>query len=249
VIEDTESSVDLVRRGWQLFNYPARLSYSATPPDFGALVIQRRRWANGGLVILPKLLRALRRRTARPGGLAEGLMRCHYLTSLAVVNIGLLVVLALPLGEGLETLWLPLTAVPYYALYTRDLRQSGYRAHDVLRVYALNLLLIPVNLSGAVASLYQAWTGQKTAFGRTPKTAGRTRVPPGYVVAEYVLLGQWLLGAVVEALQGQPLHALFALANAGFLTYAIVRFIGWPGVPWPDRETQTRRLAGDPSAA
>jgi cellulose synthase/poly-beta-1,6-N-acetylglucosamine synthase-like glycosyltransferase len=46
VIEDTESSVDLVAKGWELTNYPERLSYSATPPDFGALVIQRRRWAN-----------------------------------------------------------------------------------------------------------------------------------------------------------------------------------------------------------
>ena len=55
VIEDTESSVDLGRDGWTLVNYPERLSYSATPPDFGSLVVQRRRWANGGLLILPKL--------------------------------------------------------------------------------------------------------------------------------------------------------------------------------------------------
>ena len=63
VIEDTESSIDLVDRDWTLFNYPERLAYSATPPDFGALLIQRRRWANGGLIILPKLLRYLFRRT------------------------------------------------------------------------------------------------------------------------------------------------------------------------------------------
>ncbi|MDG0809220.1 glycosyltransferase family 2 protein [Cohnella rhizosphaerae] len=48
VIEDTESSVDLARHGWTLVNYPERLSYSATPPDFGSLIVQRRRWANGG---------------------------------------------------------------------------------------------------------------------------------------------------------------------------------------------------------
>ncbi|HAQ58965.1 MAG TPA: glycosyltransferase, partial [Microbacterium sp.] len=57
VIEDTESSVDLAVHGWTLINYPERLSYSATPPDFGSLVVQRRRWANGGLLILPKLWR------------------------------------------------------------------------------------------------------------------------------------------------------------------------------------------------
>ena len=62
VIEDTESSIDLALHGWRLINYPERLSYSATPPDFGSLVIQRRRWANGGLLILPKLWTLLRER-------------------------------------------------------------------------------------------------------------------------------------------------------------------------------------------
>lgn len=52
VIEDTESSIDLTLHGWSLVNYPERLSYSATPPDFGFLIVQRRRWANGGLLIL-----------------------------------------------------------------------------------------------------------------------------------------------------------------------------------------------------
>ena len=55
VIEDTESSIDLGIHGWRLLNYPERLSYSATPPDFGSLCIQRQRWANGGLLILPRL--------------------------------------------------------------------------------------------------------------------------------------------------------------------------------------------------
>jgi cellulose synthase/poly-beta-1,6-N-acetylglucosamine synthase-like glycosyltransferase len=32
VIEDTESSVDLLLKGWTLYNYPDRLAYSATPP-------------------------------------------------------------------------------------------------------------------------------------------------------------------------------------------------------------------------
>ncbi|MET0929400.1 MAG: glycosyltransferase family 2 protein, partial [Aeromicrobium sp.] len=38
VIEDTESSIDIGMAGWSLVNYPERLSYSATPPDFGSLV-------------------------------------------------------------------------------------------------------------------------------------------------------------------------------------------------------------------
>ena len=65
VIEDTESSIDLGTHGWTLRNYPERLSYSATPPDFGSLIVQRRRWANGGLLILPKLWRTRRSRKAR----------------------------------------------------------------------------------------------------------------------------------------------------------------------------------------
>src|SRR5437762_4320534 len=64
VIEDTESTVDLISRGWKLYNYPERLAFSATPPDFGSLLIQRRRWANGGLLILPKLIRYLASRAS-----------------------------------------------------------------------------------------------------------------------------------------------------------------------------------------
>jgi hypothetical protein len=62
VIEDTESTIDLGVRGWRLVNYPERLAYSATPPDFGSLCIQRQRWANGGLLILSKLREQMRAR-------------------------------------------------------------------------------------------------------------------------------------------------------------------------------------------
>ena len=48
------------------------------------------------------------------------------------------------------------------------------------------------------------------------------------MVAEYVILAQWLLGTVVELVQGRPLQAVLVLVNAGFLAYAIVTFIGWP---------------------
>src|SRR5207247_4128080 len=75
VIEDTESSIDLINRGWQLYNYPERLAFSATTADFGALLIQRRRWANGGLIILPKLLRYLVRGPGRALRAIEGFFR------------------------------------------------------------------------------------------------------------------------------------------------------------------------------
>jgi cellulose synthase (UDP-forming) len=135
VIEDTESSVDLVMRGWQLFNYPARLSFSATPPDFGALVIQRRRWANGGLLIMPKLLAMLARPPLRRRS-SEAFMRIHYLTSIAAVNAGLVLLFLFPFTDWLANEWLPLTAVAYFCLYAHDLRLAGYRRLDLFRVYA-----------------------------------------------------------------------------------------------------------------
>jgi cellulose synthase (UDP-forming) len=244
VIEDTESTVDLIARDWHLHNYPERLAWSATPQDFGSLLIQRRRWANGGLLILPKLIRHLARHMNPSAALREGFMRCHYLVSLAVVNAGLLLMLTLPFDDALAGPALPLTAMPYFALYARDLRLIGYRASDVFRVFALNLLLIPVHMGGVLLSLRQAWTGRKSPFGRTPKIQGRTAVPPRYLIAEGMILTTWLLGMAYEFAYGRPLHAWFALCNATLLAYAIVRFIGLRE-SWTDLVTTVRtpRLA------
>ncbi len=225
VIEDTESSVDLVARDWRLYNYPESLAYSATPPDFGALVIQRRRWANGGLLILPKLLRYLTTHPRKPA--MEGFIRAHYLASPAVANVGLLLLLALPFGEDRLLLWVPIAVAPYFLLYARDLTQIGYRWSDTLRVYALNLLLLPVNIGGVFKSLQQAITGRKTPFARTPKIAERTAVPMLYAAAPPLLLGLWLAGAGVSAWQGYPTLAACGLVNAAFLAYAIRTYIGW----------------------
>jgi cellulose synthase (UDP-forming) len=227
VIEDTESSVDLVARGWELHNYPERLAFSATPPDFGSLLIQRRRWANGGLLILPKLLRHLGAHPHRPRKLAEGFFRAHYLGSIALVNVGLLILLAVGLDQSAQSWWLPLTALPYFLLYARDLRLSGYRKRaDLIRVYALNLLLIPINLGGVFKSVHQAITGRRTPFARTPKVSGRTAAPAAYVVAEFALLAFWLVGSAVDAFAGHWVTALCGIANAALLFYAIFVFVG-----------------------
>ncbi|MDP9351051.1 MAG: glycosyltransferase family 2 protein [Chloroflexota bacterium] len=203
VIEDTESTIDLVTRGWQLHNYPDRLSYSATPPDFGALLIQRRRWANGGLLILPQLLSYLSGGSFTVRKVAEGLVRFHYLTSIAGVNAGLLLLLTIPLEDNSAAFWLALASLPYYYIYARDLKVNGYRWSDVFRVYALNLMLLPVNLGGVLKSLKQAWTGRKIPFGRTPKTNGRTSAPPGYLLAEYGLLTYCALAFCVDIVAGR----------------------------------------------
>lgn len=227
VIEDTESSIDLVARGWHLYNYPDRLAYSATPPDFGALIIQRRRWANGGLLILPKLLRYLLTGPGRLRKLAEGFVRFHYLTSLTAVSVGMLFLLFHPFDRSMYTYWLPLTAAAYYALYGLDLVDCGYSWVDLFRVYALNLLLIPINLGGVLKSLHQGCTGRKTPFGRTPKIQGRTAAPSLYVVSASLLPLFCIFGAGFDVAAARWDHAAFLLLNGGFFVYALLRFVGW----------------------
>jgi cellulose synthase (UDP-forming) len=226
VIEDTESSIDLVARGWSLYNYPERLAYSATPPDFGSLLIQRRRWANGGLIILPKLLRYLAARPWKHSRIREGFFRTHYLVSLAAANLGLLILLGFSFESSTATVWIPLSGLSYFFLYARDLKYSGYHLADLFRVYAFNLLLIPINLGGVFKSLQQAITGKRTPFGRTPKVTGRTSAPALYVFAEYGLLVWWLAGSVLAIADHDWRSASFCLANSIALGYAIHRFIG-----------------------
>lgn len=232
VIEDTESSVDMVAKGWKLFNYPERLSYSATPQDFGSLLIQRRRWANGGLIILPKLIRHL----AWPldwKKIPEGFMRVHYLISIAAVNLGLPIMLFCSFRENINNFWLPLTALPYYFFYCRDLLQAGYRMSDLFRVYALNLMLIPINLGGVLKSIQQGISKKKIPFKRTPKIAGRTLAPGEYILAEYFIMIYLFIGFWVDATSGRLAHSFFSLINFGIFFYAIAVFIGFKA-SWND---------------
>jgi len=250
VIEDTESTIDLIERGWTLQNYPERLAFSATPPDFGALLIQRRRWANGGLIILPKLLRHVLRGPRWPR-LVEAYFRCHYLGSIAVVNLGLLLILAFPFDDRTESLWLPLTALPYFVLYGRDLVRSGYRWRDLASVYSLNLLLIPINLGGVFKSIEQAITRRKIPFGRTPKVENRTVAPARYLLAEYLMLLTWLTGVVIDTVERRWTHAAFAGFNTAFLGFAISAYVGWSATVEDLRAAWTRRFGsiGRPARA
>jgi cellulose synthase/poly-beta-1,6-N-acetylglucosamine synthase-like glycosyltransferase len=223
VIEDTESSVDLIARRWTLHNVPARLSWSATPPDFGALLIQRLRWANGGLLILPKLLFHLLRGQGR---LAEGFLRCHYLVSITLVNVSLVALLLWPFETVLRTVWLPVASVPYFLLYGRDLLQRGYPAGDLPRAYALNVLLLPIQLAGVARSLRQALTGRKSRFARTPKIPGRTPAPASFHVAEYLFAALLVAAFAVDLVHGRWLHSAYVAANGAALGYALLCFVG-----------------------
>src|SRR5581483_10898662 len=190
VIEDTESSIDLGVQGWQLVNYPERLSYSATPPDFGSLCIQRQRWADGGLLILPKLFDHIRRRRKLGKGvrLAEILLRVNYMGSITWSSVSLLLLLAFPYANKLLSPLVFLAALPYFVAMASDLRYCGYKRLDVLRIYGFNLILLPVNLSGVLKSVGQAITGQKIAFRRTPKVRDRTTAAISFVVIPYLLV-------------------------------------------------------------
>ena len=226
VIEDTESSIDLAHKGWRLLNYPARLSYSATPADYGALLIQRRRWANGGLLILRSLTRYLVKKRQWKALLMEAPMRLHYLLSLTVVSFGVLAMLLYPFEELLRSPWLPLAALPYFVLYGRDLMLCGYRLTDLLRVYSLNLLLIPIHLGGVLLSIRQAITGRRSPFGRTPKIAGRTAAPPLYSLSTFALAIYCVSAGALDVREERYAHAVFALVNSLFLAYACFRLIG-----------------------
>ncbi|MCI2958386.1 glycosyltransferase family 2 protein [Agromyces atrinae] len=228
VIEDTESSVDLGTHGWTLVNYPERLSYSATPPDFGSLVVQRRRWANGGLLIMPKLWKQMRerKRLGEPISRVELLLRVNYMASIAWASFGLVFLLAYPYDGRLLSPVVVMAALPYFLCMASDLRKTGYKASDVLRIYGFNLILLPVNLAGVLKSLQQALTGKKIPFARTPKVKNRTAVPLLYVVAPLFIVGFSAFTFWRDYTAGNWGNASFAAFNTILAAYAIVAYIG-----------------------
>ncbi|MET4583351.1 cellulose synthase (UDP-forming) [Conyzicola nivalis] len=228
VIEDTESSVDLGTHGWSIVNYPERLSYSATPPDFGSLVVQRRRWANGGLLIMPKFIRQVRERRARGERvtLTEIALRTNYMTSIAWASFGLVFLLAYPYDSRLLSPVVVLAAVPYFLCMGFDLRRFGYRFSDIARIYGFNLILLPVNLAGVFKSIEQAITVKKIPFSRTPKVKNRTAAPLLYVVAPYVIVAFSVITLARDVIAGNWGNAAFAGLNALLAMSAIVAYIG-----------------------
>jgi cellulose synthase/poly-beta-1,6-N-acetylglucosamine synthase-like glycosyltransferase len=228
VIEDTESTIDLAAGGWTLYNYNERLAFSATPPDFGSLCIQRNRWANGGLLILPKLWRAVRQRRKRGERthIGEMLLRLNYMASIFWSSLFVLCLMIIPFNGHLVS---PLTyavAVPYFVAMAIDLKYCGYKYFDAARIYGFNLLLLPVNLAGSISSMVQALTGAKGKFIRTPKVRNRTVPAFIYVVLPYLLVA-WSVYTFKVAYQHDLWsNAIFAAINGVLGTYAIVSFIG-----------------------
>jgi EAL domain-containing protein (putative c-di-GMP-specific phosphodiesterase class I)/cellulose synthase/poly-beta-1,6-N-acetylglucosamine synthase-like glycosyltransferase len=228
VIEDTESTIDLGVHGWTLHNYPERLAYSATPPDFGSLCIQRQRWANGGLLILSKLRRQSRARRARgdQNRFGEVFLRINYMASIFWSSVCLLIMLCYPFNSGLLNPILLLVALPYFFMMASDLRYTGYKRTDVFRIYGFNLILLPVNLSGSFASILQLVTGEKSAFKRTPKVRDRTTARAFYVLAPFALVMLSLYTIVLDLRLERWENLVYATLNFTLVSYAIVAFIG-----------------------
>ena len=227
LVEDTESTIDLVVRGWQIYCYPERLSYSATPSDFGAIVIQRRRWANGPLLIVPKLLRYALTGSNRLQRLPESLIRLNMLTSVAGAAAMLLTIaIPFPDAKRLPVVWLIFSAIPYYLVYCRDLEACGYDWWDLPRVYGMNLLLITVNLTGVVKSLRQAITGTRSSFARTPKVPGRTAAPASQIIMPALILPCVLMSCVRIIAHSGWAYGAYGILNFVCLGYALHSYIG-----------------------
>lgn len=228
-IEDTESSIDLVMAGWKIYNYPERLSYSATPPDFGSLAIQRRRWADGGLLILPKLRR--RMKLAGKGEhehrFGEFYLRTNYLASITWTSLALVILLVFPFANQLVSPYLALLAVPYFWAMSTDLKDCGYRRSDIFRIYGFNLILIPVNIAGSASSLVQALTGEHGTFARTPKVKTRTVSPFLFVIAPFLLVGLTVYTLIHDYNSSLWNNAVFAGINLILSVYAIIAYIGF----------------------
>src|SRR6202034_1651941 len=150
-----------------------------------------RRWANGGLLILPKLHRQSRARKSqgRRTRFGELFLRWNYMASICWSSASLLILLAFPFSATLISPLLGLLALPYFIAMASDLRYCGYKRLDVFRIYGFNLILLGVNLAGTLSSIVQGITASKAPFARTPKVRNRTVVAPFLLIAPYLLIG------------------------------------------------------------
>ncbi|MCU1454733.1 MAG: glycosyltransferase [Acidimicrobiales bacterium] len=228
VIEDTESTLDLTTKGWSVTTYPERLAYSASPPDFGSLCIQRQRWANGGLIILRKLAAHWRAKKERgeERHLAELLLRLNYLASITWATAGLGLLLAYPFSGRLMSALVIVMSAPYFVVMASDLKRCGYKRTDVLRIYGFNLIMLPVNASGVLRSIGQMITGHKVAFARTPKVRKRTVAPATFVIFPYLIIGLSIVALIADVHQRRWPHAVFAGTNVLMAVPATLAIIG-----------------------
>jgi hypothetical protein len=120
-----------------------------------------------------------------------------------------------------------LIGLPYYTVYLHDLKQAGYQRRDCLRAYALNFILIPINVAGVFKSIQQILTGKQIPFKRTPKVPGRTPAQASFVATEHLLFLYCIALGIVSLAIGNWLDALFPVLHTFVFYYAIRVFIGF----------------------
>ena len=113
----------------------------STPPDFGALVIQRRRWANGSLLILPKLFRYLWKNRGDRRILPEAILRTQYLASTA---LGTLVAIVLPFLASDSVLAHAHEALALTVIFASIVCVTGFSGHITLELS--NVANLPITL-------------------------------------------------------------------------------------------------------
>jgi cellulose synthase (UDP-forming) len=153
-------------------------------------------------------------------------MRSYYLMSTFITSTAFLIVMLFRFDDRMVSTWVIVAACAYQFLYGLTLVRAGYGWKDLLGIYSLNMVLVPINFAGNLLSLRQIFTGRKAAFTRTPKIAGRTAVPMSYIVAEYGLLLLCLASFTADFGGGRLYHMVFSILNGAAFLYCIHRFIG-----------------------
>ncbi|MBY0355551.1 MAG: hypothetical protein K2Q12_07450 [Rickettsiales bacterium] len=226
VIEDTETTLALLHKGWRVHQYPKRLAFFSTPPDFGSLLIQRRRWANGGILLLPSLIRYVMRTPKSLALIKELFVRFDYLTWGPVGCVMGLLMACVTFGDLMHSPWLLLYPLPCLIVQLRILKMEGYRYSDAPRLMALGVMLGPVIMGGVLKSLQQAITGRKIPFARTPKIPERTSAPALYALIELALPILMFYLTYRYILTGSWAQASFTLINGVAAMYALIFLMG-----------------------
>lgn len=219
------TNLRLLRHAWRVTSHPERLAWTSAPADLGTLAARYRRWHDGGLITLPGLFGYLWRQGWRHP--LAALLRIHQQISTFSTNLALLAFFSLALPGTFYNAWLGAAVLGYALLLARDLKHAGYPWSDALRAYALKLLLLPVNLGGALTSLHRAWTHTATASQHSPQEGDSAGTGLPYYLAAYGLLIYWFVMAAIDLTAGLGVHGLVVALNAALLLYAVAGYIGF----------------------
>ena len=210
-IEDTGTTMKLALHGLRSECLARQLSWSESPSSFASLIIQRRRWANGGLILWLDLLKAQLFGKQSRLSAEEFILRSIWLLGPSLEIAGFFAFTLHPFDPVYVALPIFLTCT---ALTMTDLRIS---LADTLLLHTLGAFLIPVHGSGVVRSVIQLITGTKQTFEVTPKDNGNPRLQWTDAVLQLVLISLILFAS--------PLNWM-TLSIAIMWVVGLHRFIG-----------------------